>query len=353
MARVAIGMPVYNGQRFIRLAIDSIRNQTYTNWQLLIADNSSTDQTLEICREYEQLDPRIRVVPRDRNRGACDNFNFVFQETSSELFKWQAADDMCEPEYLERCVDALDRTPSAVWAHSGSDKVDANGVSLINFLPEEDELIEWVDGNRAWKGFPRLEFDHASPARRFLHVLIGTTWCVDCFGVIRRSALEKTRLLIDTYGAEKVMMGELSLLGTYAHVPELLFVQRIHEEASSAHANLEKQLEYAGVKPKSFLATRTGLFFAHLNSALRHPLGFSERCRAVAAVFRYLFQVRKWSRVVSAMVRNQGVGGGGKELLDRTEKFKKEGEQDSSPTDDSKMDGLNCKANEREKKAVV
>lgn len=90
---VSIGMPVYNGEPFIREALDSLLDQTFTNFELIISDNASTDGTEAICREYASKDERIRYVRQTENRGALANFQFVLDEAVGEYFMWAAHDD--------------------------------------------------------------------------------------------------------------------------------------------------------------------------------------------------------------------------------------------------------------------
>ena len=102
--KVSIGMPVYNGSPFIREALDSLLNQTFTDFELIISDNASTDETESICREYAAKDPRIRYVRQPENRGALLNFQFVLDEAVGEYFMWAAADDMWSSEWIEELL---------------------------------------------------------------------------------------------------------------------------------------------------------------------------------------------------------------------------------------------------------
>src|SRR5438128_542667 len=73
--RVSIGLPVYNGERYLRLALDSLLSQTFTDFELIISDNASTDGTTEICRAYAARDARIRYSRLEHNIGGSPNFN--------------------------------------------------------------------------------------------------------------------------------------------------------------------------------------------------------------------------------------------------------------------------------------
>ena len=108
-AQLSIGLPIYNGEEFLKEAIESLINQTFEDFEIVISDNASTDQTQQICRYYADLDPRIRYYRCKQNLGAAWNYNRVFELSYGEYFKWAAHDDFCGPAFFERCVDALDR----------------------------------------------------------------------------------------------------------------------------------------------------------------------------------------------------------------------------------------------------
>jgi glycosyltransferase involved in cell wall biosynthesis len=112
--QISIGMPVYNGEQFIREALDSLLVQTFTDFELIISDNASTDGTEAICREYETRDKRIRYVRWALNRGAIANFNFVLNEAVGEYFMWAACDDIRSVDYLELNCHFLGRNPDYV-----------------------------------------------------------------------------------------------------------------------------------------------------------------------------------------------------------------------------------------------
>ena len=92
-AAVSIGMPVYNGEKYIREALDSLLGQSFTGFELIISDNASTDGTEAICQQYAAKDSRIRYVRQPVNLGALDNFTFVLDEARGGYFMWAAADD--------------------------------------------------------------------------------------------------------------------------------------------------------------------------------------------------------------------------------------------------------------------
>src|SRR5262245_20089689 len=98
--RVSVGIPVRNGQRFLADALDSLLAQTFTDFEIIVCDNASTDRTEQICRRYLARDPRVRYHRNARDIGPAANHNVGFQMSRGEYFRWHAHDDMVAPEYL-------------------------------------------------------------------------------------------------------------------------------------------------------------------------------------------------------------------------------------------------------------
>ena len=117
-SRVSVGMPVYNGERVIRGAIDGLLSQSYRDFVLIISDNASTDATGDICLEYADRDPRIKYVRQPENKGAAFNFRFVFDQASTEYFMWAACDDLRSEDFLEANLGFLEGHPDYVGSTS-------------------------------------------------------------------------------------------------------------------------------------------------------------------------------------------------------------------------------------------
>src|SRR5438093_434199 len=103
--RVTVGMPVYNGGEALRRVLESIAGQTYKNFNLVISDNASTDETENICRELSNSDKRVIYIRQPKNIGAEANFDFVLAKADTEYFMWAAADDVRSSEFIERNVE--------------------------------------------------------------------------------------------------------------------------------------------------------------------------------------------------------------------------------------------------------
>ena len=104
LPKVSIGMPVYNGEKYILKALDSLLGQTFTDFELIISDNASTDNTYLICQEYTKNDSRVKLIRQTKNMGAIWNFEFVFKEATGVYFMWAAADDMWAEDWIEKLL---------------------------------------------------------------------------------------------------------------------------------------------------------------------------------------------------------------------------------------------------------
>lgn len=215
--RVSIGMPVYNGDDYIDAAIGSILAQSYTDFELIISDNASHDRTREICERYAASDPRVRYSRTEKNIGAMRNFNRVFELSSGEYFKWAAHDDLLAPDFLRQCVAVLDREPSVVLCYTSTQVIDEQG----NF-------------ERDYPYNGQYRADSWLPHERFGQLIDFSHWCIQDFGLIRASALRKTRLYGSYTASDRVLLARLGLLGRFHEIEQPLFQYRRHAQQSIA-----------------------------------------------------------------------------------------------------------------------
>jgi len=221
-ARVSIGLPVYNGEQYLEEALESWLAQTYTDFEIVVSDNASTDRTEEICRSFAQRDPRVRYVRADVNGGGTWNFNRVVELSQGQYFRWAAHDDAVAPTYLERCVDVLDSDPRAALAHTRVELIDAAGGNLGVYEGPQARR----EDDRPW-----IRFHDAALWSGRNHLI---------FGVMHRRLLDR----IPPYGshgnADGVLLARLSLLGTFVTVAEPLQRMRVHEQQASTTYGVER-----------------------------------------------------------------------------------------------------------------
>jgi glycosyltransferase involved in cell wall biosynthesis len=208
--RVSIGVPVYNGENYLAEAIESILAQSYTNFELIICDNCSTDNTQEICEGYVSRDRRINYSRNEHNLGAIPNFNRTFSLSTGEYFKWAAHDDVLMEDYLKGCVDALEENPTAVLCQS-----------LIQYIDRNGENIEIYDSQLS--GTEALQ-----ASTRFAAVTLLPHPCNEIFGLFRRQALMRRNPMDAFHGADRALLAELALYGRFIQLPKPLLKMRLH-----------------------------------------------------------------------------------------------------------------------------
>ena len=215
--------------------------------------------------------------PRRRrpHLGAAWNYNRVVSLATGEYFKWAAHDDLCAPEYLSRCVEALDRNPSVVLSYPKT--------AIIN---EHGNIIrEYEDG---------LDLRCPVPSCRFRRAIHKTGKCNAVFGVIRSDILRRTSLIGNYIASDRVLLVELSLCGQFCEIPERLFFRRHHPRASSSNKTLHAQQEFFDPKTKGrpFMRCWKHLF-RYLAIVRRAPLRTVDK---VDALFHVLVIAVAWRR---------------------------------------------------------
>lgn len=273
--RVTVGLPVYRGERFLQQAIDSVLQQSFGDFELLISDNASDDRSQEIARAACERDARVRFLCQAQNLGAAPNYNLLVREARGEFFKWTAHDDLIAPDFLGRCVEALDRAgPDSVLAFARQRTIDAEGRTLSEL---EDDC--------PWRGGPahvRLEDLLGDRMRSFLHT------CHPVVGLIRTKSLRRTRMIASFPSSDAALLVELALHGDWAVVDEPLFWRRLHEGTSlSANRDAAQVAEWFDTRNRTRAPLgRSRLFASHLSALRRAPLPAAEKLRCLPVLWR-------------------------------------------------------------------
>ncbi len=298
---ISIGIPVYNGEKFLSSAIDSILCQTFQDFELIISDNGSTDRTGEICEKYAANDERIRYYRYDQNRGAAWNFNNTFTLATGDYFKWAAADDICEPTYLESCLKANQSNPEAVLAFSWGDAIDDQGMPIKGLVLDDYLSLTSSD--------PRMRYHTLMNMFQRSGKRVSGWKGTYIFGLIRSDALRKTRLIGNYIGADTTLLIELILLGKFCEVPDCLLFMRRHEQSFSwpdAETASKQEFYDPATKNRISLQSWTDLRKA-ASSIIRSPLSFRHKLDLLKSVAKEIFWRRKelWGELVSEIKRKQ------------------------------------------------
>ncbi|NJD51373.1 MAG: glycosyltransferase [Candidatus Methanoperedens sp.] len=281
---VSFGLPVYNGEKYLEAALDSILAQTFTDFELVISDNASTDRTQEICQAYAKKDSRIRYHRIEKNRGAAWNFNNVFSLSSGAYFKWAAHDDLIAPDYLSKCIKVLEEDNSIVLCSSRTEIIDEYGTVIADYIlklntNQTNKKIRFnLPFSRRYLA-RKLSVNSVKPQDRFGDAIFFHPMCFEVFGLIRSDVLRKTSLIKSYPGSDLGLLAELSLLGRFFEIPEYLFFNRDHAERSvRAHPDMHhRSVWFDSSKGGQISFPHWRFFFEYFNSTNRFSLAFYER----------------------------------------------------------------------------
>lgn len=201
---VSIGVPVFNGEKGLVCALDSLLQQDYPNLEIIISDNGSIDATPEICVKYTRQDLRVKYYRSDKNFGIPWNFNRVFELSSGKYFMWAAHDDKRELSFVSACVQKLERYPDAVLCQAYT----------AMFIQGRQELL-CVANLDSFETAVGLVDRYRETLERFPATAL--------YGLYRSSALRKTQLYKKCIATDLAFIQELSIYGKFVQVPEVLF----------------------------------------------------------------------------------------------------------------------------------
>ena len=224
---ISVGIPVYNGENYLKEAIESVLAQTYRNWELIISDNGSTDSTQKICEQFVKQDSRIKYSRFSKNQGAARNYNRVFELAGGKYFKWLPHDDMISTNNLTESVQVLENNSDVVLCGSAKMHIDSNG-NKIDINNYSGLHLSQEDINQRYKAFLQY-FSKSFSNADFI------------MGLIRSDALNQTNL-IGNYAADFILLGELITKGKFSVLNEALYIRRIHHGISTSIYNNKPDL---------------------------------------------------------------------------------------------------------------
>lgn len=291
---VSIGIPVFNGENFLASTLDSILSQTYSNLEVIIFDNASTDRTAAICQAYASKDKRIHYHRNEKNLGAARNYNLTVEHAMGMYFKWAAHDDLCKPTFVERCVEMLDREPHVLLAYPKTFIIDENGQTINDAFEDRFNFREQKPHFR-YKAFTKTPLD-----------------CNAVFGVMRTSALKKTPCIGPYESSDRVLLGELALLGEIAEVPERLFLRRYHSNVSTFVCKTKKTMAAWFDPDSSGRFSRLRRFIEYTRSLNRVPLSSYQRLYCLLSLLffyaRLYLELSRWRRLMKGLHSKALVG---------------------------------------------
>jgi glycosyltransferase involved in cell wall biosynthesis len=207
---ITIGMPIFNGGETLERAVNSILNQTYQDFELIISDNCSNDLTFEICQKYVKTDKRISYFRQAKNIGASANFLFVLEKASSKYFMWAAADDFRTADFLVENIQFLENNPTFVASTTPNyiEGQENSNLNLITFAIQGD-LPEkyWQFFNNCWKShgifYSVIRTDVLKACNIIGQTFIAVDWVINLY-LISRGNIYRTKQGLAIFGAKGI-----------------------------------------------------------------------------------------------------------------------------------------------------
>ncbi|HQX33237.1 MAG TPA: glycosyltransferase family A protein [Thermomonas sp.] len=277
---VSIGLPVYNEARFIEASLASLRNQDYPNLEIIISDNASTDNSLEICKRHGAEDDRIRIETLAVNHGAIANFRRTLDLANGEFFMWASGHDLWSPDLVSSCVAELQENGNACLAFASSHWIGAQGEALMR-------SSGWTDT----RGL--------SAVARLFTIFWGNMHPI--LGVMRMSQLRACRPLLNITGSDLVLLSDMVLRGDFVHALQPSWYRREFREETEYQAKLDRYASPSVAISKSRLQRIFPLLqlpFALNGVVMRSTLPATDKIATLIALWssflpRYLVGRRK------------------------------------------------------------
>jgi glycosyltransferase involved in cell wall biosynthesis len=229
---VSIGLPIYNGEKFLKEKLESIFDQTLKNYELIISDNNSSDNTKKICEEFLKKDSRIKYFHQINNEGPFANFNFVLKKSTRKFFVWTAVDDMWENSFLEKTINELMQNNYAVGCTSQVERIG----KIIN------EFEELQDDSWLGKKYKRIRRNY----RKFGTISVSGSWHKKAetymktqsgqavYSVFRTNELKKSFQNLPPYAIDMALIMSVLKYGDIISIKETLWYY--HTEGISSES---------------------------------------------------------------------------------------------------------------------
>lgn len=275
---LSFAIPIRNGEQLLPNLLDSLLAQDFSDFEIVISDNASTDRTPQICQEYASRHSRIRYHRNPENIGLNANFNLLIGLARGKYMRWIGADDRLEPDYARKCVEVLESRPDIIGVTTYQDYIDEQG-------------------NRDYFEYKGQRLDYPQPHQRYARMVWFMThdhrYIDPIYTTMRRDVLFQTGGHRAVLCADQVLAVELSLWGAFAHIPECLS----HRGWISSGGMTRDQLllqnfhnQYDSVSKQTYL----NVVAAFWHPVLRLPLSFEQKLLCVPTILYYFFRISRF-----------------------------------------------------------
>lgn len=277
--KLTVGMPVYNEAQFLSVAVKSILDQDFDDFEFIISDNASSDGTEHIARQFAGQDRRIRYVRQPRNKGTIANVITILKMARGQFIMFGGGHDYWEPQYMSRCIEAIESDESIVLAYT-----------------------------EAWWGTPESRGERHMLGNRFdtrglplSRRLLTTAARVPpyaIYGVMRTHLVRNMMLWKPSFGPDLKILFHLATSGSFAYIPEPLFCLRRTVDTNHIHRSINRQGGSLG--PRGSFTMIVEFFRTHWNSMLSLDMRSYKRNALFVRVVGRIFL--RWYRLIIAVL---------------------------------------------------
>ena len=266
---ICIGVSTYNGEKTLERTLKCLEDQTFKNFSVFISDDKSTDNTLDIIKNFSKRNKNFYFEINEKNLGMILNNNKVFKKSNSKYFAWLDQDDYRDKDFLKECYNTLEANPNAslVFPNTGVVNKKDNILMHINTI----KSIE--NENDIYKRYKNL-------LNNFHDTII--------YSLIRTSSLKNTSLWTDINGSANRLIFELVLEGEFVAVNKLLsfYSGRGLKNRFNSDVEFFRQSKY---KKKFYQLPFLMLFFSQLKDVINKKLKFYFKIRLIVLlIFNFL-----------------------------------------------------------------
>jgi len=234
---ISVGMPLHNGENFLKQRLESIINQSYSNFILIISDNGSSDKSQEICEEMSKKDERIIYFRHEENKGPYWNFNFVLKKAKTKYFVWAAVDDIWSQNFLEKNIDVLEKNENVVGC-IGKYKL----YKRIKDPLTHEIKIKVLENTKKFQYVHPAYGDIGEKIRFYLNYNMGGP----IYGVYRTDKLQKANTF-ENYKNNQMWMSDLAYIlnvikeGDFEVVSDAFMYKQVNERSTSVIEYMKRQ----------------------------------------------------------------------------------------------------------------
>ncbi len=227
---VTIGIPLYNEGKFIAETLLSAVDQSYPYLKILVSDNASTDNTLEIVRQIAANHTNISVISQPQNIGATNNFEFVMQNADTEYFCWLGGHDVLHPEFIQKAINTFLSNDNLSLVYPESQTIEEKGL-LLNHFPNS-----------------KIDTSSLSLTTGPLKLLKNLGACTAIHGLYKTRQIQQYKIK-EIVGADGAVLYFISLKGKLKSLNEILYFRR--EVRKENATQIMKRYNEYGLKNKS------------------------------------------------------------------------------------------------------